>query len=114
MKLIKQYKFWTCLLLALAMFAGTYPFAYAKYVSLTVYYSSLALNGFSAILFNVFIYKKWTDSLDVEFLDMFYRLTIIQFVAHVLVIFVNWGSFLFVIMSGIMLLLYLKEDKKWK
>ena len=64
MKLLKQHQFWISFLVGIVLFAGTYPFYHDMYIAELFTALCICLNAFSAILFSIFIYCKWTNHMD--------------------------------------------------
>lgn len=119
MKLLKQYQFWVSLVVGLGMFAGTYPFYHDMYIAELFTVLCICLNAFSAILFAIFLYCKWTNHMDADGRSIFLWFTIMQAIGHGIFAIMNWGSWLFLGLSVIVLIIliisYLKEkqQRKW-
>lgn len=105
MKILKQYKFWISLVLGLCLFVGTYPFYHDMYIADLFTVLCVCLNAFSAILFGLFLYCKWTKHIDVENRTIFLWFTILQAVGHGFFAMMNWGSFLFLALSVVVVVL---------
>jgi hypothetical protein len=116
MKLLKQHQFWISFLVGTVLFAGTYPFYHDMYIAELFTALCICLNAFSAILFSIFIYCKWTNYMDADGRTIFLWFTIMQAVGHGIFAMMNWGSFLFLALSVIVIILiavsYFKEEKK--
>ena len=116
MKLLKQHQFWISFLVGIVLFAGTYPFYHDMYIAELFTALCICLNAFSAILFSIFIYCKWTNHMDADGRTIFLWFTIMQAVGHGIFAMMNWGSFLFLALSVIVIILiavsYFKEKKK--
>ena len=116
MKLLKQHQFWISFLAGIVLFAGTYPFYHDMYIAELFTALCICLNAFSAILFSIFIYCKWTNHMDADGRTIFLWFTIMQAVGHGIFAMMNWGSFLFLALSVIVIILiavsYFKEKKK--
>ena len=117
MKLLKQHQFWISFLVGIVLFAGTYPFYHDMYIAELFTALCICLNAFSAILFSLFIYCKWTKLMDADGRTIFLWFTIMQAVGHGIFAMMNWGSFLFLALSVIVIILiavsYFKEKKEW-
>ena len=115
MKLLKQHQFWISLFAGIALFAGTYPFYHDMYIPALFTVLCIFLNGFSAVLFGAFLYCKWTNHLDADGRTIFFWFTIMQTLGHGLFAMMNWGSFLFLGLSVIVIILiaisHFKEKK---
>lgn len=76
----------------------------------------ILLNAFSALLFGTFIYCKWTNHIDADGRTIFLWFTFMQAVGHGIFAMMNWGSFLFLAFSAIVIVLiavsYFKEKPK--
>lgn len=118
MKRMKQYRFWISLLLALALFAGTYPFYHDMYIAKLFTVVCICLNAFSSILFGAFVYCKWSKLIDADGRMIFLWLTIMQVIGHGIFAIMNWGSYLFIILSVLLFVFlavsYWKEKKAEK
>ena len=105
MKLLKQYQFWVSLGVGTVLFAGTYPFYHDMYIAELFTLICICLNGFSAFLFSAFLYCKWTKRIDADGRRIFLWYTVMQAVGHGIFAMMNWGSFLFLGLSAIVMIL---------
>ena len=105
MKLWKQHPFWLSLLAGLVLFVGTYPFYHDMYIAEVFTVLCICLNAFSAILFGAFLYCKWTNHIDADGRSLFFWFTIMQAVGHGIFALMNWGSFLFLALSVVVIIL---------
>ena len=105
MKCLKQHQFWISLLVTVVLFAGTYPFYHDMYIAELFTAICILLNAFSAILFGTFWYCKWTNRIDADGRSIFLWFTIMQAVGHGIFAMMNWGSFLFLALSVIVIVL---------
>lgn len=116
MKLLKRHQLWVSLVVGLGLFAGTYPVYHDMYIAELFTALCICLNAFSAILFATFIYYKWTKRMDADSRTIFLWFTILQTVGHGIFAMMNWGSWLFIGISVIVLIIlaisYHKEKKK--
>ena len=116
MSKLKQYKFWICVALCLAAFAGTYPYYHDIYMSEVHTGICICLNAFSSLLFSAFLYCKWMNCLGTGRKTIFLILTILQAAGHGIFAIMNWGSFFFLPMSVIafvvLVLSYFKKQEK--
>ena len=99
MKLLKQYPFWVSLAVGLGLFAGTYPFYHDMYIAEIFTGLCICLNAFSSILFATFLYCKWTHHMDADGRSIFLWFTLMQAVGHGIFTMMNWGSWLFLGLS---------------
>lgn len=113
MKLLKQYKFWISILVGISLFVSTYPFYHDMYIAELFTVLCIFLNAFSAILFSVFLYCKWTKHIESDSRSIFLGFTLMQAVGHAIFAMMNWGSFLFLAISAVILVIlaisYFKE-----
>lgn len=107
MKLLKQYQFWVSFVVALILFAVTYPFYHDMYIAELFTGLCICINAFSSILFAVFLYCKWTNHIDADGRSIFLWLIFMQAVGHVIFLIMNWGSWLFLALSVIVLIILL-------
>ena len=114
MKVIKQYQFWISVLVGVVLFVGTYPFYHDMYITELFTVLCVCLNAFSAILFGAFLYCKWTSRLDSDSRGIFLGFTIMQSVGHVVFAMMNWGSFLFLGLSVVVLVMLIITSWKEK
>lgn len=116
MKLLKQQQFWVSLLTGILLFLGTYPFYHDMYIPELFTVLCICLNAFSAILFAAFLYCKWTNHIDADGRYIFLSFTIMQALGHGIFAIMSWGSWLFLGISAIVVIIlvvsYLKEKKK--
>jgi len=116
MKLLKQHQFWISLLIGLVLFTGTYPFYHNMYIAEVFTVFCICLNALSAILFCMFLYCQWTNRMDADRRTIFLWLTIMQAVGHGIFAMMSWGSFLFLALSVIVIVLiavsYFREKKE--
>ena len=105
MKLLKQHQFWVSIALGLGLFAATYPFYHDMYIAEVFTGLCICLNALSAILFAAFLYCKWTNCLDADGRSIFLWFTIMQAVGHGVFAMMNWGSWLFLGLSVIALII---------
>ena len=115
MKLLKQYQFWVSLVLGIVLFVGTYPFYHDMYIAELFTALCICLNAFSAILFSIFLYCKWANHIDADGRTIFFGFTIMQAVGHGIFAMMNWGSFLFLALSVVVIVIidisHFKEKK---
>ena len=114
MKLLKQYQFWISLVVGLGLFISTYPFYHDIYIAELFTAVCICLNAFSAILFAVFIYCKWTNRMDKDRRNIILWFTIMQAVGHGIFVVMNWGSWLFLGLSVITLMIISFSYRKTK
>ena len=116
MKLLKQHQFWISFLVGIVLFVGTYPFYHDMYIAELFTVICILLNVFSAILFGTFIYCKWTNQLDADGRTIFLWFTIMQVVGHGVFAMMNWGSFLFLVLSVVVIIMisvsYFREKQR--
>ena len=105
MKLVRQYQFWISLFVGIVLFVSTYPFYHDMYIAELFTVICIFLNAFSAILFSAFLYCKWTNCIDAEARTIFLWFTIMQAVGHGIFAMMNGGSFLFLVLSVIVVVL---------
>ena len=105
MKLLKQHQFWISFLVGIVLFAGTYPFYHDMYIAEIFTVMCICLNALSAILFSIFLYYKWKKHLDADSRTMFLWFTIVLAVGHGIFAIMNWGSFLFLVLSVVVIIL---------
>ena len=105
MKLLKQHQFWISLLVGVVLFAGTYPFYHDMYIAELFTALCICLNAFSAVLFSIFLYCKWVNHMDADGRTIFLWFTIMQAVGHGIFAMMNWGSFLFLALSVVVIVL---------
>lgn len=105
MKLWKQRQFWISLLVGVVLFIGTYPFYHDMYIAEVFTGLCICLNALSAILFGAFLYCKWTNHIDADGRTIFLWLTVMQAVGHGIFAVMNWGSFLFLALSAVVIAL---------
>ena len=103
-QLLKQYRFWVSLAVGLGLFAATYPFYHDMYIAEIFTVLCIGLNAFSAILFAAFLYCRWTNRMSADGRAFFLCFTLLQAVGHGIFAIMNWGSFLFLGISGIILI----------
>lgn len=115
MKLLKQYQFWVCLLIGIILFVGTYPFTHDMYIPVLFTVICICLNAVSSVLFAVYLYFKWLIKIDADARNIFLGVIIFQAIGHVIFLMMNWGSWLFLALSLIVLILffisYIKEKR---
>lgn len=115
MKLLKQHQFWVSLIVGLGLFAVTYPFYHDMYIAELFTGLCICLNACSAILFAAFLYCRWTNCIAADGRYIFLWFTILQVIGHGLFAMMNWGSWLFLGLSVLVLMLlvvsHLKEKK---
>ena len=104
MKLLKQHQFWVSLAVGLGLFAVTYPFYHDMYIAEMFTVLCIGLNGFSAILFAAFLYCKWTGHIGADGRAFFLSFTVLQAIGHGIFAMMNWGSFLFLGISAVVLI----------
>lgn len=113
MKLLKQHQFRVSLAVGLGLFAVTYPFYHDMYIAELFTGLCICLNACSAFLFAAFLYCRWTTRIDADVRHIFLWFTILQAVGHGIFAMMNWGSWLFLGLSVIVLILlavsHLKE-----
>ena len=116
MTFLKKYQFWISFAVGVGLFAATYPFYHDMYIAGLFTGLCICLNAFSSILFAAFAYCKWTDRMDADGRNAFLWFTVMQAVGHGGFAVMNWGSWLFLGLSVIVLMIlaasYLKEKKK--
>ena len=105
MKLFRQYQFWISLFVGIILFVSTYPFYHDMYIAELFIVICIFLNAFSAVLFSAFIYCKWTNHMGADGRKIFLWFTIMQAVGHGIFAMMNWGSFLFLVLSVIIIVL---------
>ena len=105
MKMLKQYQFWLSAVLGAGLFAGTYPFYHDMYIAEVFTALCICLNGFSAVLFAAFLYCRWTNRVDADSRSIFLWFTVMQAIGHGIFAMMNWGSWLFLGLSAIVLVL---------
>ena len=105
MKLIKQPAFWISLLAGLCLFAVTYPFYHDMYIAEIFTGLCICLNAFSSFLFALFLYCKWRKILDADGRTLFLWFTVMQAVGHGIFAMMNWGSWLFLALSAVTVVL---------
>ena len=70
----------------------------------------------SSLIFSLFLYKELTKSIDKENRTIFIWFIILQSIGHGIFAFMNWGSFLFLTLSLIAIILlvisYINEKKE--
>ena len=112
MKLWKQYQFWVSLVVGLGLFAATYPFYHDMYIAEIFTVLCICLNAFSAILFATFLYCRWTDHIGADERAFFLCFILLQAVGHGIFAIMNWGSFLFLGLSVIVLIVLFASRRK--
>ena len=105
MKKRKQYQFWVCFALGLALFVGTFPFYHDMYIAGVHTVICICLNAFSSVLFGAFFYCKWINWLHAEEKKIFLFFTVLQAIGHGVFAIMNWGSFFFLALTAVVLLL---------
>ena len=105
MKLFRQHQFWISLFVGIILFVSTYPFYHDMYIAEAFTVICIFLNALSAILFSAFLYCKWTNHMDADGRKIFLWFTIMQSVGHGIFAMMNWGSFLFLVLSVIVIVL---------
>lgn len=115
-KIFKLYQFWISLLFGMSIFAVTFPFYHDMYISALHTILCIFLNAFSCILFSIFLFCKWTNSIDFEGRMTFLWLTLAQTIGHAVFAVMNWGSYLFLLFSIIVLIIivisFLKDKRR--
>lgn len=115
MKLLKSYQLWLSLVFGLIMFGITFPFYHDMYIAQIHTAICICLNLFSSILFGFFLYFLWTKRIDAENRAIFFPLTLVQAIGHGIFAIMNWGSFLFLALSALVIIIlaisYFKEKK---
>lgn len=114
MKLVRQHQFWISLFVGIILFVSTYPFYHDMYIAEVFTVICIFLNAFSAILFSAFLYCKWANHMDAEGRTIFLWFTIMQIVGHGIFAMMNWGSFLFLVLSVIVIVLIAVSDFREK
>lgn len=118
MKLLKEHQFWISLIIGVGLFVGTYPFYHDMYIAELHTGICICLNAFSAILFSAFLYYRLTNRINANSRTIFLWFTIVQAIGHSIFVIMNWGSFLFLALSVIVLILlmfsHFRETKKQK
>lgn len=105
-----------CLILGAVLFLATHPFYHDIYVARIHTAICIFLNAFSSVLFSSYLYfvleKRLTDKNRILFL----LLTLLQGLFHGIFIVMNWGSFLFLPLSVLLIfsLFYLKIKSEKK
>ena len=103
MKLPKKAPFWVSLVAGLVLFIGTIPFNHDMYIPKVFTFVCVVLNGLSAVLFAKFLYRIRTKDLGAERTGAFAVGIIFQAIAHCVFAVMNWGSWLFLGLSVIAL-----------
>ncbi len=104
MKLLKQYRFWLSFVLAIGLFVVTFPFYHDIYISPLFTILCACFNGLSSVLFCVLLFCILKDNINADSRGIFIWFTVIQGIAHIVLAFMNWGSWLFLALSVIALL----------
>lgn len=104
MKLLKQRQFWLSLVIAMLLFALTYPFYHDMYIGTLHTVICICLNGFSSILFSTFLYCKWSKQIHAGNRIIFLVYTLMQALGHGIFVIMNWGSILFLLLSALLLI----------
>ena len=112
MKLLKQHQFWLCSILGIILSVITFPFDHNMYIATVHTVLCACLNIFSSILFSTFLYFKWTKLISTDNVMVFLYLIIIQAIGHGIFIVMNWGSFLFLPLSLIVIILAISYFRK--
>ena len=112
--MLKKHQFWTSILAGLVLFVGTYPFYHDMYIAELFTVLCICLNAFSAILFGIFLYCKWTKHLDADARNIFLWFTVMQTVGHMIFAMMNWGSYLFLALSAVVIVLIVAAHFKEK
>ncbi len=98
------------------MAIGTYPYDHDMYIPDALTAFVFCLNTFSAILFSTFLYFILTKRIKRTSTIVFLLLTIMQAVGHGVFVVMNWGSFLFLPLSVIVLVVlaisYFKKNNE--
>ena len=105
MKLLKQRQFWVSLVVGLGLFAVTYPFYHDMYIAELFTGLCICLNACSAILFALFLYCKWAKGMDADGRSIFFWFTVMQAIGHGIFSIMNWGSWLFLGLSAVVLVM---------
>ena len=104
--------------MGVVLFAVTIPFYHDMYIPKVFTGVCIGLNGLSAILFAKFLYRAGTKGLDAERRAMFTVGVIAQAIGHGVFSIMNWGSWLFLGLSVVALVVlaatHCKERKTCK
>ena len=114
MKLLKQCPFWICLGFGLLLFVVTFPFYHDMYIPEIFTGLCICLNALSTILFTIFLFYLWEKKLDADSRTIFLWFTIMQAIGHGIFSIMNWGSWLFLGLSLIVLIILMCSYFKTK
>ncbi len=103
MKLPKKAPLWVSLVAGLVLFVGTIPFNHDMYIPGVFTIVCICLNGLSALLFAKFLHRVWLKRLNGERRGLYTAGIILQAVGHGVFAIMNWGSWLFLGLSAIAL-----------
>lgn len=116
--LLMQQRTWGGLALGLMLFVGTIPFYHDMYIPKLFTFVCICLNGISAFLFAKFLHRVWTKSLNAERRALYAVGLIGQAIGHGVFSIMNWGSWLFLGLSAIALIVlavsHIKDKKTSK
>ena len=105
MKPLKKHQFLISIAVGIILFVVTYPFYHDMYIAELFTAICIVLNAFSCVLFGIFLYQKLTKQLDKDDRITFIWFTLMQAIGHCLFATMNWGSFLFLALSVVVILL---------
>lgn len=114
--MLKNYKFYLSILLAIILFIASYPYYHDEYISSLHTGLCIAANAFSSILFAVMLYilleKKYIKNIMIVILICL----AIQIVCHSILVIMNWASIGFLALSAvsiiIMIITYMNNKKQ--
>ena len=116
MSKFKNQKLIISILFGLLLFVLTYPFYHDMYIAEVHTFICILLNAISSLIFSLFLYKELTKSINNENRIIFLWFIILQSIGHSIFAFMNWGSFLFLALSLIAIILlvisYINEKKE--
>lgn len=109
---------WGSFAVGLVLFVGTIPFYHDMYIPQVFTAVCVVLNGLSAILFAKLLHRILTKGLQAERRAMFAVGIVLQAIGHGVFAIMNWGSWLFLGLSVIALVVltvvHFKDKKTYK
>ena len=94
---------WGSFAVGLVLFAGTIPFYHDMYIPQVFTLVCIGLNGLSAILFAKFLHRAWTKGLNGGRRGLYAVGIVFQAIGHGVFSIMNWGSWLFLGLSVVAL-----------
>ena len=94
MKLLKKAQFWYSIAFLILFFVAIYPYQHDMYIGPLHTMICVMLNGASSVLFAVILYLVLCKKFSVEDYGTFLWLLIMQAIGHGIFAFMNWGSWL--------------------